>query len=497
MLKRKSKEKLRFGKLITLAILLGISYVGASFYSVPEKASAVTWFPKEETRTLADIGYLQDMNIEICKNTVAQELTQVFTLIDKRDRNNYTVRVLPDGKCWMTQNLRLAGGSVLNRTNTNLDSNIYSTDDQTYTLPIETSGGFSNTILSDKNGKNTYMNHQVRNSTSSDYGAYYSWCAATAGTCVQGTYADIQPQSGADGVYYTGKPAQVVVDASSKASSSICPRGWRLPTGGSGEAKGNDFAKAVGLTDGFIISPGVNYWSDTKNPSMSTRSITVNNNSWSMAGMVSIDGNNSMGSSGHYWANGTHNIGAANTLSLYNHHYISPASYIDRFYGVSVRCVADENQLPPAQDDSASGSISVKVANTLSIDAVSGMEEEVDSTSVANGTITTTIAANTNYKVLLSAEKTSLTSANTANTAEIPASTNVSAGTNAWGIRNSDNTTYSAITAEEKEYYNTTAPSTNPAIPGTVHIFNIGISVSPSLPADTYSTDVTITAAAI
>ena len=158
--------------------------------------------------------------------------------------------------------------------------------------------------------------------------------------------------------------------------------------------------------------------------------------------------------------------------------------------------VLTSERIPETHTDATSGSISVKVANTLSIDAVSGMEKEVDSTSIANGTITATIAANTNYKVLLSAEKTSLTSANTANDAEIPASPNVQAGTNAWGILNSDNSTYSAITTEEKEYHHTTTPSTNPTIPGTVHTFNIGISVSPSLPADTYSTEVTITAAA-
>ena len=481
MLKKKSKLQL-FG-IITCGILFCASYVGINWYSVPKKASATS----NETRKITDIKYLQEMNKYICDNSA---IGNNNTVLDVRDNNAYTIAKLKDSKCWMTQNLRITRESIKSKDsdnttgkvtggtsgNTNLDSGYYE-------IPASITSGFSDTTKTN-NGETYYTNQEVRAAENLDYGAYYSYNVATLNK--------VWNQSGGTATY------------------DICPKGWRLPTGGSG-GEFQDLAKLYPAGDqnngqpnatGWTVS-GINNiagrWLGAANTIADPSKVTNGGAFFPAAGYVTSSKLVFVGSEGYYWSNTIDNTTRAFRLGFANS-TIGPADSYNRFAGFSVRCVANEKVLESENlsgpKTSETGSIAVKVANTLSIDAVSGIEEEVDSTSVANGTITATIAGNSNYKVLLSAEKTNLTSANSTNDAEIPASTNVAAGTNAWGIRNSDNSTYSAISNQEKEYYNTTMPSTNPAIPGTVHTFGIGISVSPSLPADTYSTEVTITAAA-
>ena len=457
MLKKKSKIKL--GGAALLALLFCVGYVGIGWYSMPEKVSAVSWDP--ETRTIADIEYLQDMDKTICDNSKIGDAND--SVKDSRDNNVYSIGKLADGKCWMTQNLRITRESIKAKDSSNTTGRITggasgdtNLDSGYYEIPASTNSAFD---ASQDRGSH-YTNQQVRAAANETYGAYYSYNVATLN--------------------------KYVTQNSGSVTNDICPKGWKLPAGNTssefqllynkGNAKVGDFA-ASSLTSGYWLGGSAN---------------AVDAAFFPAAGYVYTSGLYYTGSEGGYWSSTIYSATYAYSLAFYSDGIYS-AYNRTRYYGYSVRCVANDIS---EFTTSKTGSISVKVANTLSIDAVSGMEEEVDSTSVANGTITATIAANTNYKVLLSAEKTSLTSANSANDAEIPASTNVYAGTNAWGIRNSDNSTYSVITTEEKEYHNTTTPSTNPETPGTVHTFNIGISVSPSLPADTYSTEVTITAAA-
>jgi len=92
----------------------------------------------------------------------------------------------------MTQNLRLVGPFQPDK----------SDSDVTWT---KGSGTFN---LPDANSGTDYNGVYVFNTENNDYGVYYSWTAVTAGT---GTTSM----------------------ASGDASSSICPKGWRLPTGAS------------------------------------------------------------------------------------------------------------------------------------------------------------------------------------------------------------------------------------------------------------------------
>jgi uncharacterized protein (TIGR02145 family) len=110
-------------------------------------------------------------------------------LTDTRDGNRYTVKKLADGNCWMTQNLRI-GKEDETITITPEDSNVLAN----YELPkskLEDFSGFDESHL--------YVDE--------NYGGYYNFYTATAGT------------GGTE-----------ITDG--ETTSSICPKGWRLPTGG-------------------------------------------------------------------------------------------------------------------------------------------------------------------------------------------------------------------------------------------------------------------------
>lgn len=128
------------------------------------------------------ITYIQDLTLSECQS---QASDADLTVKDKRDDNEYTVRYI-NGACWMTQNLRLAGG----RTLASEDSNVASS----WSFP-------SNSLTSD----DSYTEARSLISSNTSYGGYYNYCAASAGTvCSSSSEQD--------------------------TTQDICPKGWRLPT---------------------------------------------------------------------------------------------------------------------------------------------------------------------------------------------------------------------------------------------------------------------------
>lgn len=123
---------------------------------------------------------------------------EIITAIDERDGNTYKVTRLKDGKLWMIENLRLGDSKLKNHTLTKDDTDIKSA---TYSLPNSSTSGFI-----DNAAQNIYVPDTTSGNYKVEYGGYYTYMAATAGT------------GGNSG----------------NAPSSICPKGWHLPTGGSG-----------------------------------------------------------------------------------------------------------------------------------------------------------------------------------------------------------------------------------------------------------------------
>ena len=127
--------------------------------------------------------YIQNFTLADCRS---QASNGNVTVVDRRDDNEYTVRYI-NGACWMTQNLRLAGGTKLNSTTSNVSSN--------YTLPADST---ASGIFVDNDGTVHYPGN-------TNYGSYYDFCAASAGT-------------------------RCNFDSFDDSKNDICPKGWRLPT---------------------------------------------------------------------------------------------------------------------------------------------------------------------------------------------------------------------------------------------------------------------------
>jgi hypothetical protein len=125
---------------------------------------------------------MQDITLAQCQQFATDA---PLTLTDTRDNNTYTVRYI-NGNCWMTQNLRLAGGRTLTPADSNVASSWY----------------FPNTSLT---SGDSYTDAYSTISSNDSYGGYYNFCAASAGT-------NCQTSSTYDTTY------------------DICPKGWRLPT---------------------------------------------------------------------------------------------------------------------------------------------------------------------------------------------------------------------------------------------------------------------------
>ncbi len=354
-------------------------------------------------------------------------LGQSNTLIDIRDNSTYTVARLSDGNCWMTQNLRLTKESLAANGNSATLSSVSS--------DVGTNGyTLTSSIVSETIGNSSsiyYFNDPT-------IGAYYAIYAATA---------DSRKTA-------SGKTTQY----------SICPKNWHLPTAD----EYNNLVTAGKLTSSILQSAPYNF---QKSGVMNYKKGTLGNKY-----------------DGYTWTSEL--FSSSNYVFGVNAAVAN--SYMDDD-AIPIRCIAMGSTAFPNQKDVEV--IAVRVAPVISIDATSGMNKEVDPNLVTKGEISATISANTTYAVQLSAEKTSLTIPNNSeeitSTNSIPASSNVQAKTNAWGILNENENTYSAITSTPTTYHNTESSNADSS---KTHTFTLGVSVSPTLPAGEYSTTVTITA---
>ncbi len=274
------------------------------------------------------IDTMQEMTSSVCAGVAAGTTDQ---LRDTRDGKYYWVSKLADGKCWMTQNLDLdlSTSTALTPATSDVSTNWtpgYSTATQ----------ATSSTILADNTGQRSWSlgNYRITNPTTSNdcghpkndasqctaqftayttpttqnkdanahyiLGNHYQWNAATAGT--GGTIS------------------------SGQATSSICPKGWKLPESNS---------TAVGSFGGLINagSIGTDVAKLTSAPYYFVRGGDVNQNT---SNLFENAGNN-----GFYWSS----TPVSNGTSAYNLNFngtsnINPSNTNYRRYGFSVRCIA-------------------------------------------------------------------------------------------------------------------------------------------------------------
>ena len=148
-----------------------------------DSASTCSFTFTTAAQDISSISTMQAMTSSICSAT-AKGTTKSLT--DSRDSKSYTVLKAEDGKCWMTDNLRLIGS----RTLTSADSDVSSD----FALPASISSWTS-----------SYDSAMVYDTGNTSYGVYYNYAAASAGTV-------------------TGS------SNSTEASHSVCPLNWKLPS---------------------------------------------------------------------------------------------------------------------------------------------------------------------------------------------------------------------------------------------------------------------------
>lgn len=168
---------------------------------------------------LLEVGPIQNFTNAQCQS-LASDTEVVAT--DLRDNNQYTLRYI-NGNCWMTQNLRIAGGTTLTSTYSNVSSS--------YTIPT--------TDLT--TGDNSYTQGEIHDSGNTTTGYWYNFCAASAGTNCN---------------YET-----------TTTTYDICPKGWRLPTktefdGINGTSYISAFSPVTGGFYGYgsLVYTSYGYW---------------------------------------------------------------------------------------------------------------------------------------------------------------------------------------------------------------------------------------------
>jgi uncharacterized protein (TIGR02145 family)/uncharacterized repeat protein (TIGR02543 family) len=143
-----------------------------------------------------DHYHMQNINPSSCTETP-------ILAYDLRDGEPYYIQRLPDGNCWMIDNMRLGSHALIRQissANTNIASNM------TFTMPSPTVAidSYTTPQINVNNAEETVVSY---GSSSGLAGTLYNFCAASAGT-----------------VCLEESPATPTYD--------LCPSGWSLPTGG-------------------------------------------------------------------------------------------------------------------------------------------------------------------------------------------------------------------------------------------------------------------------
>ncbi|MCL2371496.1 hypothetical protein FWC63_02005 [Candidatus Saccharibacteria bacterium] len=219
--------------------------------------------------------------------------------VDNRDGRTYWVQMMADGNCWMLTNLAYGGGG----------DNTFG--DAVDWLVLADHGSFIQPQFSRPPGANptaypeepSVATDGGSSNATRQFGYLYNWCAA------MGNQQDTAACLG------TSTPAH-------NPNISICPAGWRLPTGESGTGELTQLNNAVnnGATD---TSAGLmTYW------------LGMRGGYW----RASVGEFTSVGSWGAYWSSTTGNSSARDLF--FSNSRVSLSNSYNKQTGMAVRCVA-------------------------------------------------------------------------------------------------------------------------------------------------------------
>ncbi len=296
------------------------------------------------TSDLELITTMQEMTPKVCKNT---QTGFSKALMDIRDGSKYYVQKLSDGNCWMLQNLKLTKEGIESwqaqypdtENNVQLSSKYSNVaEGSTFSMPTTISSLSSGSSSQFGSSSNYNTTAQIYNGGSKDvkwqegYGAYYNWYAATAGT---------------------GNAS--VTTQGQDVNSSICPKGWRLPTSYKTDTSVPEYKYSFNqlvidpLTGNpYAISNDANYIANAwkaANYTNTTLGLTnasgavLSNGFFPAAGYVLSGYFRSVGSNGCYWSSTAYDSSYAYSL-YFDSSDVNPPLNGNRYSGRSVRCVA-------------------------------------------------------------------------------------------------------------------------------------------------------------
>lgn len=259
----------------------------------------------------------------------------VTALADTRDNQTYAVAKLADGKCWMTENLRLNpqdANTTIDSTNTNNPSSGFvSTIANNYkgnesvttwnTCNYASASCFNQVSFSSANINRGYTASPTTNNQTTSwyaYGMLYNWYTATTGY----------------GTYNMG---------SGTTAGDICPTGWHLPHG----KTGNDLeVLSNALADAGVANSWKSYPNNFVLNGYYYGANTTNRNSF-----------------GYYWTATAFNPGynSSHNITIYGNSDEAVYNTFNRSNGAAVRCLVEPTS-----------------TFTLSYDANGGEGEPVD-----------------------------------------------------------------------------------------------------------------------
>ena len=255
--------------------------------------------------TVVSTPLMQDFTAAQCNAMTTNQSTR---LKDSRDNNIYTITKLADGNCWMTENLRL-GNSTATITLTSNDSDVTSD----FVLPVAQTSG-SEAWSDATNSTNSKHVYATGNAT---YGNYYNWYTATAGTG-------------------TGTMTSTSATDLLNATSSVCPKGWRLPDGGqSTKMSFYQLDKAYGGSGG-------NRTDTTQRDKFMASPLDFPYSGYALY----VGGAGAQGIYGRWWSRSATAItGYVYDFTITSDGIFEPQNYVYAGYGFSVRCLADTRTL--------------------------------------------------------------------------------------------------------------------------------------------------------
>lgn len=308
-------------------------------HTAPTQTLYAVW----QANDMSSITYMQEITPTICQNS---PLNQQYKLKDSRDNKEYWVarlKMTRDGSetaCWMTQNLGLDlnTATTLTPDNTDLPSGTSWTPERnTINFTGTNVPGWSNTVALPYSANPGDIYYYTSNSTAND--TIYS--SLSACTSAGHTVDDCKHYSA--GNYYNFTSAIAMNDSSAYNTNyqtvpqSICPKGWRLPTGMTGPSTAGEFAKLIyanNITDTLAsqVSQNLNYTTN------GFTNIRTNPFYFSRSGVVGFGSLLHPGSYGGYTSSSIYSLYDRYALS-FGSDDLGPTYHGERSGGTSIRCV--------------------------------------------------------------------------------------------------------------------------------------------------------------